>query len=92
MVIASNTGHCLVNLNWAVYKVWGTGQGGENRPKCPAVGSLFPHPCLLQYQLLLSEITNTDAKANGQYQIPILKDTLGLFQARVMLLYGWQLL
>ena len=47
---ASHVGHCLINLVnvwYIVYEVYEEqDKSGENRSKCPAVGSLFPHPGL----------------------------------------------
>ena len=44
METASHAGHCPVNWNRAVYKVYGEqDKSDENRTKCPAVGSSFPH-------------------------------------------------
>ena len=28
--------------------ILGLGQGCENNPKCPAIRSLFPHPCVYE--------------------------------------------
>ena len=42
---ASHAGHCPINLvnEW----IYGEQDNGvENRPKCLAVSSLFPHPCI----------------------------------------------
>ena len=43
--MSNKSSECPVNWNWAIYKVYGKqGKTDENRPKCLAVGSLFPHP------------------------------------------------
>ena len=45
--LSDKSSECLVNWNWTVYKVYGEqDKSGENRSKCPAVGSTFPHSCV----------------------------------------------
>ena len=47
---ASHAVHCPVSgklkLN-CIQGIWGAGQ--EQRPQCPVVGSIFPHPCVHIY-------------------------------------------
>ena len=47
---ANHAGHCPINLVnvqkvklSCIQSMWGQDKSSENRPKCPAVGSLFPH-------------------------------------------------
>ena len=43
--LSDKSSECPVKRNWTVYKVYGEqDKSGKNRPKCPAVGSMFPHP------------------------------------------------
>ena len=45
-----------------IQSTWEQDNGIENRPKCPAIGSLFPHPCIyvsvfLVWQLIVATIS-----------------------------------
>ena len=43
--LSDKSSECPVNGNLTVYEVYGEqDKSGDNRPKCLAIGSLFPHP------------------------------------------------
>ena len=45
--LSDKSSECPVKRNWTVYKVYGEqDKSSKIRPKCPAVGSMFPHPWL----------------------------------------------